>query len=82
MSKPSPDAEPGPTPPDDAVLETMEAMFGRLAPAVSVAEAHQIKRLIRGILQHDLTQRPTAAEILQGPWFAQEWDKADEKETR
>ncbi|CAK7224484.1 hypothetical protein SCUCBS95973_005533 [Sporothrix curviconia] len=50
-------------------LQTMEQVFDRLAPDVSDAETRETKRLIRHILQYDPAQRPTAAEILQDPWF-------------
>ncbi|OAA59695.1 Protein kinase-like domain protein [Niveomyces insectorum RCEF 264] len=51
---------------------TMEDMFDEAAPEVgSTAEAQQIKSLVRRILQYDPSQRPTAAEILQDPWFAE-----------
>ncbi|KIH94878.1 non-specific serine/threonineeeee protein kinase [Sporothrix brasiliensis 5110] len=58
--------------PEDAhpdELQTMEQLFDRLAPDVSDEEARATKRLVRRILQCDPAQRPTAAEILQDPWF-------------
>ncbi|KAI1320142.1 serine protein kinase [Xylariaceae sp. FL0255] len=48
---------------------SMEEMFDRAKPEIEEAEADEVKSLIRRILQYDPAQRPSAAEILQDPWF-------------
>ncbi|KAF5000364.1 hypothetical protein FGRMN_1832 [Fusarium graminum] len=50
---------------------TMEEAFDQTKPELSEEEANQVKRLIRWILQYDPSKRPSAAEILQDPWFSQ-----------
>ncbi|KAI1746024.1 serine protein kinase [Xylaria scruposa] len=48
---------------------SMEELFDQAEPDVPEEEAKAIKSLIRRILQYDPKKRPSAAEILQDPWF-------------
>lgn len=41
-------------------------------PDVSEEDANDIKRILRWILQYDASKRPSAAEILNDPWFSEE----------
>lgn len=50
---------------------SMEQMFDMAAPEVGEVESQQVKALIRRILQYDPAKRPSPAEILQDPWFAE-----------
>lgn len=48
---------------------SMEEFFDEAGPELDEEEARKVKALIRRILQHDPTKRPSAAEILLDPWF-------------
>lgn len=48
---------------------TMEDAFDKAEPEIDKDEGRELKELIRWILQYDPAERPTAAEILQHPWF-------------
>ncbi|KAF5671417.1 serine kinase [Fusarium heterosporum] len=51
---------------------TLEEAFDQAKPDLSEEEANEVKKLIRWILQYDPSKRPSAAEILQHPWFSQD----------
>ncbi|KAI1357296.1 putative serine protein kinase [Xylaria arbuscula] len=51
---------------------SMEELFDQAEPDVPEAEAKAIKSLIRRILQYGPEKRPSAAEILQDPWFLED----------
>ncbi|KAF2968431.1 hypothetical protein GQX73_g5125 [Xylaria multiplex] len=52
--------------------QTMEKMFDEANPDLCQEEAHQVKSLVRRILQYDPEKRPSAAEVLSDPWFSNE----------
>jgi serine/threonine protein kinase len=53
-------------------LPPLEEFFDQEKPAeMSDEEAKQIKHILRWILQHDKTKRPTASELLNDPWFVE-----------
>ncbi|KAI2615149.1 serine protein kinase [Hypoxylon sp. NC1633] len=56
---------------------SMEELFDQAGPDLEEQEAHQVKTLIRWILQYDPAERPTPAEVLLHPWFAQDETKSD-----
>lgn len=49
----------------------MEESFDRAGPDLAEEEAHEVKALIRWILQYDPAKRPSPAEILSDPWFCE-----------
>ncbi|KAI0403509.1 putative serine protein kinase [Xylaria palmicola] len=49
--------------------KSMEVAFDEAQPELEEEEARAIKMLIRRILQYDPAKRPSAAEVLQDPWF-------------
>ncbi|KAI0965912.1 serine protein kinase [Xylaria arbuscula] len=49
---------------------SMEEIFDEAKPEIAEDEAKAVKLLIRRILQYDPAKRPSAAEILQDPWFS------------
>ncbi|TGJ82339.1 hypothetical protein E0Z10_g6416 [Xylaria hypoxylon] len=49
--------------------QSMEELFDEAKPDIDEEEASEIKLLIRRILQYDPANRPSAAEILEDPWF-------------
>ncbi|KAL2757766.1 hypothetical protein ACRALDRAFT_1061073 [Sodiomyces alcalophilus JCM 7366] len=48
---------------------SMEELFDRAGPDLEREEAHNIKALVRSILQYDPAERPSPTEILANPWF-------------
>lgn len=50
--------------------QPMEELFDESSPDIEKREADQVKQLIRWILQYDPAKRPSAAEILEHPWFS------------
>ncbi|KAJ2966941.1 hypothetical protein NQ176_g9907 [Zarea fungicola] len=50
---------------------SMEDMFDQAEVDIGEEEGRQVKKLIRRILQYDPAMRPSAAEILLDPWFAE-----------
>ncbi len=48
---------------------SMEEFFDQAGPDLDGEEARKVKALIRRILRYDPAQRPSAAEILDDPWF-------------
>ncbi len=53
------------------VPQTMEERFDYNHPDLTREEARKVKQLIRWILQYDSAKRPSAAEVLQDPWFCE-----------
>ncbi len=51
------------------IYHSMEEMFDKEAPEMSEDEASQVKALVRRVLQYDPEKRPSAAELLDDPWF-------------
>ncbi|UNI23978.1 Non-specific serine/threonine protein kinase [Purpureocillium takamizusanense] len=49
---------------------SMEEAFDKAAPELDEEEASVVKKLIRRILQYDVSKRPSPAELLSDPWFA------------
>ncbi|ORY71412.1 serine protein kinase [Pseudomassariella vexata] len=49
---------------------------GKLFNYLEEQEAHQVKTLIRWILQYDPAARPSPAEVLLHPWFSQDETKS------
>ncbi|KAG9232735.1 putative serine protein kinase [Amylocarpus encephaloides] len=50
---------------------SMEELFDQAGPDLDKKEAHQVKALIRRILQYDPKKRPSAKEILSDLWFCE-----------
>ncbi|KAE8141237.1 kinase-like domain-containing protein [Aspergillus pseudotamarii] len=50
---------------------SMEELFDQASPDLDEKEAHEVKALIRWILQYDPAKRPSPAEILSDPWFCE-----------
>ena len=50
---------------------SMEELFDEAGPDLDQNEAHQVKALIRRILQYDPAKRPSPKEILLDPWFCE-----------
>ncbi|KAI2686155.1 hypothetical protein CBS147355_1642 [Penicillium roqueforti] len=48
---------------------SIEESFDRACPDFDEEEAHEVKALLRWILQYDPAKRPSPAEILSHPWF-------------
>lgn len=48
---------------------SMEELFDRAGPDLEGEEAHNVKALVRSILQYDPAERPSPTEILANPWF-------------
>lgn len=63
----SPDEEP-----DLPELQTIEDYFDQTKVDVSEDEGKAIKSLLRRVLQYDPAKRPSAAEVLLDPWFAED----------
>jgi non-specific serine/threonine protein kinase len=51
---------------------SMEEAFDQTEPELGEEEAEKVKKLIRRILQYDPPKRPSAVEILQDSWFAED----------
>ncbi|KAM0230072.1 hypothetical protein ACHAP5_011461 [Fusarium lateritium] len=51
---------------------SMEEAFDQTEPELGDEEAEKVKKLIRRILQYDPSKRPSAVEILQDSWFAED----------
>ncbi|KAI6772981.1 hypothetical protein HG530_003939 [Fusarium avenaceum] len=49
---------------------SIEEAFDQSEPELGAEEAEKVKKIIRWILQYDLSKRPSPVEILQDPWFA------------
>lgn len=49
----------------------MEDLIDELRPDLSGMESQQVKMLMSWILRYDPKRRPSAAEILRNPWFAE-----------
>ena len=50
---------------------SMERLFDEAGPDVDEEEASRVKALVRRILHYDPAKRPSPAEILRDPWFAE-----------
>ncbi|ROT41181.1 serine protein kinase [Sodiomyces alkalinus F11] len=48
---------------------SMEELFDRAGPDLEGEEAHNVKALVRSMLQYDPAERPSPTEILANPWF-------------
>ena len=50
---------------------SMEELFDEAGPDLDQNEAHQVKALIRRIMQYDPAKRPSPREILLDQWFCE-----------
>lgn len=49
--------------------QSLEELFDETAPEISPEENYMVKEIMRRILKYNPEERPSAADILQDPWF-------------